>query len=65
MPTLEVLSTNVLHRFRIFAIVEQALRSGDSRVLAGDGFAARETRFVLRHWNLSVGTRPQVWSPRL
>jgi hypothetical protein len=37
MPTPEVLSTNVLHRFRIFAIVEQELRlpSGLQGVLGG------------------------------
>jgi hypothetical protein len=33
MPTPEVLSTNVLHRFRIFAIVEQSLRLPSGRTV--------------------------------
>jgi ADP-ribose pyrophosphatase len=33
MPTPELLSTNVLHRFRIFSIVEQALRLPSGRTV--------------------------------
>jgi hypothetical protein len=33
MPTLEILSTNVLHRSRIFAIVEQVLRLASGRTV--------------------------------
>jgi ADP-ribose pyrophosphatase len=33
MPTPEVLSTNVLHRYRIFAIVEQELRLSSGRTV--------------------------------
>ena len=55
MPTPEVLSTNVLHRFRIFAIVEQALRLPSGR---------RVVRQVVKHPG-AVVILPQLEDGRL
>jgi ADP-ribose pyrophosphatase len=55
MPTPEVLSTNVLHRFRIFAIVEQSLRLPSGRTVV---------RQVVKHPG-AVVIMPQLEDGRL
>jgi ADP-ribose pyrophosphatase len=55
MPTPEVLSTNVLHQFRIFAIIEQALRLPSGRTVV---------RQVVKHPG-AVVIMPQLADGRL
>jgi ADP-ribose pyrophosphatase len=55
MPTPEILSTNVLHRFRIFAIIEQALRLPSGRTVV---------RQVVKHPG-AVVIMPQLADGRL
>jgi ADP-ribose pyrophosphatase len=55
MPTPEVLSTHVLHRFRIFTVVEQALRLPSGRTVV---------RQVVKHPG-AVVIMPQLGDGRL